>query len=80
MTFSPILQEVGEFLHRAKSGRLILRLSVKVEAGSILSDSKGRRFGRVVELIGPSSHPYASAAPADGRVNGKKGDRVFLNG
>ena len=74
-----ILQDVGEFLHIAKSGRLIFRLSAVLGAGSILVDSKGRRLGRVVELIGPSSHPYASAAPASTRVNSKKGDRVFLD-
>ncbi|TLX97003.1 MAG: hypothetical protein E6K96_04600 [Thaumarchaeota archaeon] len=73
------MQDVGEFLHRAKSGRLIFRLSVQVVAGSILLDSKGRRLGRVVEMIGPSSHPYASAAPTSSRVSGKKGDRVFLD-
>ncbi|TLY00812.1 MAG: hypothetical protein E6K95_07935 [Thaumarchaeota archaeon] len=73
------MEDVGEFLHIAKSGRLIFHLSAQVGAGSILLDSKGRRLGRVVELIGPSSHPYASVAPTSSRVGGKKGDRVFLN-
>ncbi len=74
-----ILQEVGEFLHRAKSGRLIVRLSKQVDPGSTLLDSKGRKVGNVVELMGPTSRPYASAAPMTSRVDGKKGEKVFLN-
>ncbi len=80
MTFFLVLQEVGHFLHTAKSGRIIVRLSTLVDPGSTLTDSKGRAFGRVIELIGPSSRPYASIAPATNRANGKKGDEVFLRG
>lgn len=67
-------------MHVAKSGRIIVRLSAKVEPGSILIDPKGKALGRVVELIGPSSRPYASLAPATNRANGKKGEQVFLRG
>jgi len=73
------MQEVGEVLHRAKSGRLIVRLTRRVEPGSVLLDSKGRDTGRVVELIGPVTRPYASAAPASDRAGtGKDGRKVFL--
>jgi RNA-binding protein len=73
------MQEVGEVLHRAKSGRLIIRLATRVEPGSILLDSKGRKTARVVELIGPVKRPYASAAPASDRAaTGKDGRKVFL--
>ncbi|HUK74896.1 MAG TPA: Gar1/Naf1 family protein [Nitrososphaerales archaeon] len=73
------MQEVGEVLHRAKSGRLIILLSRKVEPGAVLLDSKGRNAARVVELIGPVSKPYASAAPASDRAGtGKDGRKVFL--
>jgi RNA-binding protein len=73
------MQEVGEVLHRAKSGRLIIRLTKKVEAGTVLVDSKGRSAARVIELIGPVSRPYASAAPASDRAGtGKDGRKVFL--
>ncbi len=74
-----ILQEVGEFLHRAKSGRLIVRLSKKVEPGSTLLDLKGRKVGRVVEMMGPTTRPYASAEPMTSRFDGQKGEKVFLN-
>ncbi len=51
----------------------------KVEAGSILLDSKGRKAAKVIELIGPVSRPYASAAPASDRADtGKEGRKVFL--
>jgi RNA-binding protein len=73
------MQEVGEVLHRARSGRLIIRLNGRVEAGSVLLDSKGRKAAKVVELIGPVSRPYASAAPASDRADtGKDGKKLFL--
>jgi RNA-binding protein len=73
------MQEVGEVLHKAKSGRLIIRLAHKVEPGTILLDSKGRNAARVVEVIGPVARPYASAAPASDRAGtGRDGRKVFL--
>ena len=73
------MQEVGEVLHRARSGRLIIRLNGRVEPGSVLLDSKGRKAAKVVELIGPVSRPYASAAPASDRADtGKDGKKLFL--
>jgi RNA-binding protein len=73
------MQEVGEVLHKAKSGRLIIRLTGKVYAGQVLLDSKGRNAAKVIEVIGPVSRPYASAAPASDRAGtGKDGRMVFL--
>jgi RNA-binding protein len=73
------MQEVGEVLHRAKSGRLIIRLTGRVDPGTVLLDSKGRNAAKVVELIGPVSRPYASAAPASQRADtGKDGKKLFL--
>ncbi|MDG6914791.1 MAG: hypothetical protein JRN23_03075 [Nitrososphaerota archaeon] len=73
------MQEVGEVLHRARSGRLIVRLERRVEPGSILLDPKGRKAAKVVELIGPVSKPYASAAPLTERADtGKQGRKLFL--
>ena len=73
------MQEVGEVLHRAKSGRLIIRLKGRADVGSVLLDSKGRNAARVIELIGPVSRPYASAAPASDRADtGKEGKKLFL--
>ena len=42
-------------------------------------DSKGRNAAKVIELIGPVSKPYASAAPASQRADtGKDGKKLFL--
>jgi RNA-binding protein len=73
------LHQVGSILHQAKSGRLVVRLSKEVRPGAYLLDEKGRRMGRVVELIGPVRSPYASVAAASGKP-GKKGGPAFVEG
>ena len=73
------MREVGEVLHTARSGRLIIRLEDgEVNAGSVLLDSKGRNAAKVLELLGPVSRPYASAIPASSKF-GKEGQKVFLS-
>ena len=71
--------QVGILLHQAKSGRLIVRLSREVRSGVPVLDDRGRRLGRVVELIGPVRAPYASVAVASDRI-GKTGDAIFIEG
>jgi RNA-binding protein len=73
------MREVGEVLHVARSGRLIIRLDKEVSAGTVLVDSKGRNAAKVLELLGPVSKPYASAIPASAKV-GSEGQKVFLAG
>jgi len=72
------LKEVGVILHKAKSGRLIVRLSRKVPPGSTVFDDRGKKLGTVVELIGPVKSPYASVAIATSRT-GRSDDRVYSN-
>ncbi len=73
------MREVGEVLHTARSGRLIIRLADnEVNAGSVLLDSKGRNAAKVMELLGPVSRPYASAIPASDKF-GKEGQKLFLS-
>lgn len=74
------LQEVGEILHIAKSGRVIVKLSQKVNSGEILLDSKGKKIARVVELIGPVKAPYASAVPVTDRIKKYVGATVYKGG
>jgi len=45
----------------------------------ILLDEKGRKLGKVVELMGPVRAPYASVVPATSRA-GKAGDPAFVAG
>jgi RNA-binding protein len=72
------LFEAATFLHKARSGRLIFRMTREAPVGASLLDEGGRRLGKIIELIGPVKSPYASVAPYSDRA-GKKGDRAFLN-
>ncbi len=72
------MREVGEVLHTARSGRIILRLDQEIAAGTVLVDSKGRNAVKVLELMGPVSRPYASAIPGTSKF-GVKGQKVFLS-
>ena len=74
------LQEVGEVLHIAKSGRVIVKLSQKVNSGEILLDSKGKKVARIVELIGPVKAPYASAVPMTDRIKKYVGTKMYRGG
>jgi rRNA processing protein Gar1 len=71
------LFQVGKILHQAKSGRLVVKLSLEVRPGAMVFDDGGRKLGKVVELIGPVKSPYASVAVASSRL-GKPGDPAFV--
>jgi len=74
-------QEVGEVMHLAKSSRLIVRLlgssSKEIHSGEVLIDQNGRNVGKVIEIIGPVTSPYASIIPLIGRPNKVLGLKVF---
>lgn len=74
------LQEVGEVLHIAKSGRVIVKLSQKVNPGDIFVDAKGKKVARVIELIGPVKAPYASAVLLTDRAKKYVGTKVYRGG
>lgn len=75
------LGEIGEVMHLAKSGRLIVKLSAAgIRPGEMLVDSAGRRVGRIAELIGPVSAPYASVIPMTDRTARLAGAKVFAGG
>ena len=69
--------QVGIILHRAKSGRLIIRMSRELRTGAMILDDEGKRLGKVVELIGPVRAPYASVSLSTGR-SGKAGEPAFV--
>ncbi len=66
-------------LHQAKSGRLIVKLSREVRPGAVFLDEKGRKLGKVLEIIGPVKGPYASVVPSTSRF-GAPGSAAFLEG
>lgn len=75
--------EIGEVMHLAKSGRLIVKLNAAgagVKAGELLVDGSGKRVGRVAELIGPVSAPYASVIPMTDRTGRLVGSKIFSGG
>jgi len=71
------LQEVGEIMHLAGSGRVIIQLSNKLVEGQILCDEKGTRVAKVMEMIGPVRRPFASATPLTNNIEKFIGKSVF---
>ena len=71
------MQEVGEILHLAASGRVIIQLSDELSEGVILCDEKGTRVAIVMELIGPVKRPFASATPLTNNIKKYIGKAVF---
>lgn len=74
-----LLTEVGKIIHKAKSGRLILKLfeMTKINAGDTILDSHGKKIGNVNELIGPVDSPYASVILLDENLEPKAGEKAF---
>jgi len=73
------LQEVGEIMHLAGSGRVIVQLSKELVEGQILCDIKGTRVAKVMELIGPVKRPFASATPLTNNIKKYVGKKVFAS-
>ena len=71
------MQEVGEIVHLAGSGRVIIQLSNELAEGQILCDEKGTRVAKVMELIGPVKRPFASATPLTNNIKKYIGKQVY---
>jgi RNA-binding protein len=71
------LQEIGEVLHLANSGRVIVQLDRPTKEGQILCNQKGVRIAKVMEMIGPVAKPYASASPLTNSIKKFIGKKVF---
>ncbi|HKU49157.1 MAG TPA: Gar1/Naf1 family protein [Nitrososphaera sp.] len=75
--------EIGEVVHLAKSGRLVVKLNpagAELRAGELLTDASGKRVGRIAEFIGPVSSPYASVIPMTDKTGRLAGTAVFSGG
>ncbi len=64
-------------MHLANSGRVIISLKGPLPEGQILCDEKGGKVAKVMELIGPVSSPFASAAPLTNSIKKYDGKKVF---
>ncbi len=71
------MQEVGEILHLATSGRVIVRLSKTVTQDQILCDENSTKVAKVTELIGPVAKPYASAISLTNNIKKFVGKKMF---
>ncbi len=61
------MEVIGEIIHMAKSGRLIVKVEENTNhnlIGQALIDNNGSRIGKIIELIGSVKSPYASVMPA----------------
>ena len=72
------MQEVGEILHLATSGRVIVRLSKTVVQDQILCDQNSTKVAKVTELIGPVAKPYASAISLTDNIKKFVGKKMFV--
>jgi rRNA processing protein Gar1 len=60
------MELIGEIIHMAKSGRIIVKVEESTNhnlIGQALIDNKGSRIGKIIELIGSVKSPYASVMP-----------------
>ena len=73
------MQEVGEILHLASSGRVIVRLSKVVTQDQILCDENSTKVAKVTELIGPIAKPYASAISLTNNTKKFVGKKMFAS-
>ncbi len=72
------MQEVGEVLHLASSGRVIIRLGKPLKDGQIIVDNSGTKVAKVLEMIGPVDAPYASAIPLTNNIKRHVGKKVYI--
>jgi RNA-binding protein len=72
------LQEVGEVMHLASSGRVIIRLSKPLRDGQVIVDGGGTKVAKVSEMIGPINAPYASAIPLTNNIKKHIGKQVYI--
>ena len=72
------MQEIGEIIHLASSGRVIIRLKKPLDEGDYVCDESGRRIGKVTELIGPVAAPFASAISLTNNIKKYVGGKVYF--
>ena len=73
------MQEVGEIIHLAGSGRVIIRLRRPLDEGNFVFDDTGIRVAKVTELIGPVASPYASAISMTNNIKKFTGKKVYFS-
>jgi RNA-binding protein len=76
------MNELGEVLHMAKSGRLIVKMSAATSEKKVIGipvvDSTGKQIGKIQEIFGPVVSPYASVQPGREKLTSIIGTKVFI--
>lgn len=72
--------QIGKGMHISKgNGHLIITLEAETHLGQDIADKDGNPMGRIFDVFGPVSSPYASIKLIEGYPMGKpKGKPVFL--
>lgn len=65
-------------MHLASSGRVIIRLTGRLDEGNFVCDQSGRKIAKVAELIGPVARPYASAISLTNNIKKYIGEKVYF--
>jgi len=73
------VRRLGYFLHKAPSGKLIVKMTMRKvpRLGTRVVDSRGRFIGIVVDIIGPVRSPYAVVKPKNGSVQLRDYEELF---
>lgn len=74
------MRRLGYFLHIARSGVLIIKLSIKrpPRIGARVLGPDGRMIGKIVDIIGPVKGPYAVVKPVRRDLKLRKGSTIFM--
>ena len=80
--YTPLPMELlGDILHFSKSGRLIVKIDKYkpfMKSGLNISDSEEKKIGKISEILGPVSSPYASIIPFIQKRNKLSGTKVYI--
>jgi rRNA processing protein Gar1 len=72
------VKKLGQVLHQAKSGNLIVKAEVFLKPSIPVFDASGKKIGFVVETFGPISSPYVSVKPTTDRVRKLIGEQLYV--
>jgi len=74
------LIRIGYLLHKTPSGRLLVKLTTKrpPRIGAKVIDSSGKIIGRVIDIIGNVSSPYALVKPASEDIELTQHSELFI--
>lgn len=59
------MKKVGKLLHVTSTGG-VGRFEVEPKIGQPVFDKDGKRIGNIIDIFGPTHHPYVKIKPASG--------------